>query len=211
MRAPRAMCSARSGVGSSDGGRSLVSVMSGSAQGSAPGEAPGTAPSVAEPERFRRGLPAAYSFGEPRERAAAFQSVILLRSFCLSVSGAVAPSAPDWTGLSRRTRLIVAVARQATVAAILFAESLKSTRGGRLGLRRRLLLRLLLGRLHQRRIEADVDHVGVELPAPGQGKGEGFLVVHERHIAPPRRDGDRDRGALGPQRFRLRPLLHQGE
>src|SRR5205823_11776385 len=41
---------------------------------------------------------AAYSFGEPRKRAAAFQSIILLRSFCLSVSGAVAPSAPDLFG-----------------------------------------------------------------------------------------------------------------
>ncbi len=41
---------------------------------------------------------AAYPFGEPRKRAAAFQSIILLRSFCLSVSGAVAPSAPDLFG-----------------------------------------------------------------------------------------------------------------
>src|SRR5262245_30230222 len=39
---------------------------------------------------------AAYSVGEPRRTSgvAAFQSIIPLRSFCLSVSGAVAPSAP---------------------------------------------------------------------------------------------------------------------
>ena len=69
-----------------------------------PGNLPGRAPSVAEPERFRRAtLPAkrcraagaTYSVGEPSPcGAAAFQSFIPLRSVCLSVSGAVAPSAP---------------------------------------------------------------------------------------------------------------------
>src|ERR1051325_6210080 len=48
---------------------------------------------------------ATYSVGEARRGAPAFQSLIPLRSFCLSVSGAVAPSAPDFSGLSRRVRL----------------------------------------------------------------------------------------------------------
>jgi len=75
--------------------------MSGSAQSCPPGETPGRAPSVAEPERFAAtAARAGYSFGEPRKRAAAFQSIILLRSFCLSVSGVVAPSAPDFRPVS---------------------------------------------------------------------------------------------------------------
>jgi hypothetical protein len=49
---------------------------------------------------------ATYSVGEARRGAPAFQSLIPLRSFCLSVSGAVAPSAPDFSGLSRRDRLM---------------------------------------------------------------------------------------------------------
>ena len=70
------------------------------------GNLPVRAPSVAEPERFRRTACAAYSVGEPLPcGAAAFQSLIPLRSVCLSVSGAVAPSAPDFSGLSRRVRL----------------------------------------------------------------------------------------------------------
>ena len=46
----------------------------------------------------------AYPIGEPPALAAAFQSAVCARSFCLRVSGAVAPSAPALAGLSRMHR-----------------------------------------------------------------------------------------------------------
>src|SRR5262249_23348753 len=83
--------------------------------GRPPGKPPGRAPSVTEPERFRRNPErAAYSVGEPchaTRRTVVFQSVIPPRPFCLSVSGAVSPSAPAWAGLSRRVRLTIAILR----------------------------------------------------------------------------------------------------
>src|SRR6478735_868996 len=151
MRPPRATwreCSGvfRSGAGAARGAlaasgaiawvsvASAVSgawLMLGSANWTRPGNLPARAPSVAEPERFRCGpvRPSAYSVGEARRGVPAFQSLIPLRSFCLSVSGAVAPSAPDFSGLSRRDRLSAAAGINATPdgAGIVEPQDHKST------------------------------------------------------------------------------------
>ncbi len=57
----------------------------------------GTAPPLSRDLRdFTRAF-RVYPFGETRVvSAAAFQSAVCVRSFCLRVSGAVAPSAPAW-------------------------------------------------------------------------------------------------------------------